>query len=138
MKLNLQGHLKYWLRYDISEQIWIIVERAISMRRCFCSKFSNYGTIVATGRFMPKTFEKLLGMSLHANFISNLFNNDSTIIQTDCCCIFQEEGKVVWQLENDFPLKSRNVFVYTDCKQVCQKHQHDIYNDHLVWLIDRH
>ena len=29
---------------------------AISMRRCFRSKFSNFGTIFATASFMPKTF----------------------------------------------------------------------------------
>ena len=28
---------------------------AMSMRRCFCSKFSNFETIYATARFMPKT-----------------------------------------------------------------------------------
>ena len=49
---------------DLFEQIWIIVERrntpwAMSMRRCFCSKFSNFGTIFAAARFMPKTSVKI-------------------------------------------------------------------------------
>ena len=32
---------------------------AMSMRHCFCSKFSNFGTIFAAARFMPKTSVKI-------------------------------------------------------------------------------
>ena len=46
---------------DLFEQICIVVERlqhtawTMSMRCCFCSKFSNLGTIFAAARFMPTT-----------------------------------------------------------------------------------
>ena len=32
---------------------------AISIRRCFCSKFNNFGTNFVATRFIPKTFEKI-------------------------------------------------------------------------------
>ena len=32
---------------------------ATSIRRCFCSKFNNFGTNFAATRFIPKTFEKI-------------------------------------------------------------------------------
>ena len=32
---------------------------AASTRRCFCSKFNNFGTNFAATRFIPKTFEKI-------------------------------------------------------------------------------
>ena len=49
--LNVQGHIKEFVTsYD---QIWI--SWAMSMRRCFCSKFNNFETIFAAARFIPKT-----------------------------------------------------------------------------------
>ena len=32
---------------------------ATSIRRCFCSKFNNFGTNFAASRFIPKTFEQI-------------------------------------------------------------------------------
>ena len=37
----------------------INISWAISMGRCFCSKFSNFGTIFAVARFMPKISVKI-------------------------------------------------------------------------------
>ena len=45
----------------ICHQLWANLDRlwAMSMRRCFCSKFNNFGTIFAASRFMPKTYGKI-------------------------------------------------------------------------------
>ena len=49
--------------YDIFKQIWIVIERCqlllISMWCCFCSKFSNFGTICAVTLFILKASVKI-------------------------------------------------------------------------------
>ena len=69
--------------YDLFEQIWTIdvhvsISGAMYMRSCFCSKFSNFGTVFAAARLMPETAVKIV--CYYANIISNLSNSDSTII----------------------------------------------------------
>ena len=53
----------------------------MSMRRCFCSIFNNFGPILA---FHALNIRKncLAWAERYANIISNLFNSDSTIIQS--------------------------------------------------------
>ena len=83
-----------YTRYDkqrtvilsFSKSIYLFINTylvAIFMRHCFCSKYSNFGTIFAAARFMPKTSVKIAWHEPNDNdnIISNLSNSDSTIIQ---------------------------------------------------------
>ena len=69
---------------DPFDQIWIVVEVVniswtMSTRRCFCSKFSNFGAIFVGAKMIHKN---ILAWSKHyTNIISNLFKSDSTIIK---------------------------------------------------------
>ena len=62
-------HLWFVTSYNLFNIPW-----AMSMQRCFCLKFCNFGTIFVVARFMPKTSVKIAWHEheRYANIISNL------------------------------------------------------------------
>ena len=76
------GMIGLWFAwFVIFEQIWIVVNIswAMSMRRCFCSKFSNFGTTFFATRFMPKTCVKIAWHDLNCTW-SQSFQQDYNLV----------------------------------------------------------
>ena len=74
------------LRKSGSSSNVVNISRAMSKRHCFCSKFSNFGTIFAITRFLPKTSVKIAWHQL----------NDRPTSSATCLIVMRRLSKIIF------------------------------------------
>ena len=93
--------------YNLIEKIWIVfnISWAMSMRRCFCSKFSSFWTIFTAARIMSKTSVKIASHEPNDVPISCVSWGD--IMVQNPWLVFSQFGAIVWIASRNRLITSR-------------------------------